>query len=600
MSYEGDIRLGDTIDLKFTTRSFTTGVPTTLAGTPVISAYPGNSTTQLTAGITLTVDFDAVTGLHNVRVVATSGNGYATATNYTLVITTGTVGGVSVVGEVVGSFSIENRSALMPVTAARTLVVDAAGLADANAVKLGPTGAGTALTARDIGASVLLSTGAGAGQLDFTAGVVKANATQWLGTAISAPNVAGTPIVDVTRWLGTTAQAPAVAGVPAVDIARIRGGLVPVPTVTGVMGVDVAYLKSIAAFGSGGAFNAMASGTADSGSTTTMVDAARTEGTVDAWKGCYLLLTSGAVSPQIRLITAFDPATDTITFAPALSGSGITTEDYVILPEAGVDVRLWQGTTLFGNQGGVLNSIASGTADSGSTTTMVDAARTEGTVDAWKGCYLLLTSGAISPQIRLITAFDPTTDTITFAPALSGSGITTENYVILPGAGVDIRLWAGSTPSALIAGRVDSNIQAAAAGVITATVAPNLDAAVSTRATQAQILSDATPFAGASIAAVKTKTDLIKQAVQKNTSFAGFHVFMTNTANEGVEGLAVSGFRLRTGDTLFAALDNPVTELDAGLYKVDLTANDLNGNEVTLGFTATGAVTREITLTLKP
>lgn len=129
MSYAGDIRLGDTIDVKFTTRSFTTGAPTTLAGTPVVSAYPGNSTTQLTAGITLTVDFDTVTGLHNVRVVATSGNGYATATNYYLVITTGTVGGVSVVGEVIGSFSIEARSAVMPTTAARTLDVTATGAA---------------------------------------------------------------------------------------------------------------------------------------------------------------------------------------------------------------------------------------------------------------------------------------------------------------------------------------------------------------------------------------------------------------------------------------------------------------------------------------
>ncbi len=127
MNYAGDIRLGDTIDVKFTSRAFSTGAPTTLAGTPVISAYPGNSTTQLTAGITLTVDFDGVTGLHNVRVVATSGNGYATATNYALVITTGTVGGVSVVGEVVGSFSIEARSALMPTVAGRTLDVAATG-----------------------------------------------------------------------------------------------------------------------------------------------------------------------------------------------------------------------------------------------------------------------------------------------------------------------------------------------------------------------------------------------------------------------------------------------------------------------------------------
>jgi hypothetical protein len=182
--YHGDIRLGDTIDIKFTTRQIS-GAPSTLSSSPVISAYPGNSTTELTAGITLSVDFDSRTGLNNVRVVASSGNGYATATNYTLVITTGTVNSVSVVGECIGSFSIEARSALMPTTAGRTAVVDANGLIDANAVKLGPTGAGTAQTARDVGASVLLSTGTGTGQIDFTSGVVKANLAQILGTALT-------------------------------------------------------------------------------------------------------------------------------------------------------------------------------------------------------------------------------------------------------------------------------------------------------------------------------------------------------------------------------------------------------------------------------
>ena len=44
---------------------------------------------------------------------------------------------------------------------------------------------GTAQTARDLGASVLLSAGTGTGQLDFTAGVVKANLAQILGTALT-------------------------------------------------------------------------------------------------------------------------------------------------------------------------------------------------------------------------------------------------------------------------------------------------------------------------------------------------------------------------------------------------------------------------------
>lgn len=135
--YHGDFRLGDTLDIKFTTRRFSTGAPYTLAGSPVISAYVGNGTTEITAGITLTVDFDSRTGLNNVRVVATSGNGFATATNVSLVITTGTVDSVSVVGEVVGTFSIENRSALMPTTAARTLDVSAGGEAGVDWANVG-------------------------------------------------------------------------------------------------------------------------------------------------------------------------------------------------------------------------------------------------------------------------------------------------------------------------------------------------------------------------------------------------------------------------------------------------------------------------------
>lgn len=107
--YHGDIRLGETIDIKFTTVS-TAGAPTQLAGSPVVSAYVDNGTTQLTAGITLTADFDSVTGLNNVRVVATAANGYARLTNVQLVVTTGTVGGASIAGYVIGTFSIECRN----------------------------------------------------------------------------------------------------------------------------------------------------------------------------------------------------------------------------------------------------------------------------------------------------------------------------------------------------------------------------------------------------------------------------------------------------------------------------------------------------------
>jgi hypothetical protein len=87
----------------------------------------------------------------------------------------------------------------------------------------------------------------------------------------------------------------------------------------------------------------LANGTSDAGgSTTTMVDAARTEAD-DIWTGAWILFTSGAVSGQCRLITNFVAATDTITFAPAVSasiGAGFT---YEILPNAGIDVQSWKG-----------------------------------------------------------------------------------------------------------------------------------------------------------------------------------------------------------------------------------------------------------------
>ena len=106
-----DITLADTIQVFFTTRAFATGIPTVLAGSPVISAYEDASLTQITAGVTLTVSHDAVVGLNRIQVVATGANGFELGKDYHLVITTGTVGGVSVVGEVVGDFQIGRGAA---------------------------------------------------------------------------------------------------------------------------------------------------------------------------------------------------------------------------------------------------------------------------------------------------------------------------------------------------------------------------------------------------------------------------------------------------------------------------------------------------------
>lgn len=106
-----------------------------------------------------------------------------------------------------------------------------------------------------------------------------------------------------------------------------------------------------------------------------------------------------------------------------------------------------------------IRSLASGVADSGTATTMVDAARTEADIDYWKGQLVLFTSGTLLGQARLVTAFDPVTDTITFAPATTVAVAVGHTYEILPAGRVDLHSWLGAVVNALITGRVDANAQ---------------------------------------------------------------------------------------------------------------------------------------------
>lgn len=305
MSYIGDFRLGDTLDVKFTTVQ-STGAPTTLSSSPVISAYPGNSTTEITAGITLTVDFDARTGLNNVRVVASGGNGYATATNYTLVITTGTVNAVSAVGYVVGEFSIENRSAVMPTTAARTLAVSAAGAADANVTLINSVSAASVTTVNaNVGTTQPINfTGTGASAL------AKSDMVDIAGAAVSTSSAQLG--VNVVNEMGTALTAVG---------AKLTRGIVD-------------------------------SGTAQSATGTTLVIRAAASFADSELVGATVVITGGTTGVgQRRVITANVGATDTLTvdtWNTTPTGT-ITYEIYASAPgstasPAPADVRAWNGT----------------------------------------------------------------------------------------------------------------------------------------------------------------------------------------------------------------------------------------------------------------
>ena len=81
----------------------------------------------------------------------------------------------------------------------------------------------------------------------------------------------------------------------------------------------------------------------------------------------------------------------------------------------------------------VIQISETGTADSGSTTTLVDTERTEALTTDHVGSVIQFTSGTLSGQSSVITSFTPGTDTIVFSPAVSTSVLVGHTYIILAG-----------------------------------------------------------------------------------------------------------------------------------------------------------------------
>jgi hypothetical protein len=103
----GDRAAGSTIHLHFTTVE-AAGTPFAWAGTPAISVYKDGGTVESTAGITIDNNFDARTGLHHVAInLSADAIFYAAGSDYGVVITSGTVNGVSIVGYVIAHFTID-------------------------------------------------------------------------------------------------------------------------------------------------------------------------------------------------------------------------------------------------------------------------------------------------------------------------------------------------------------------------------------------------------------------------------------------------------------------------------------------------------------
>lgn len=108
MMYLGDYKEGDTVYFCWSTND-KNGAAITRATNGTIKVYKDDGTTESTAGITDTEDFDGVTGIHNCKIVLTDAF-YAVGHDYSVVLVGATVDGETV-NAVLATFSIENRFA---------------------------------------------------------------------------------------------------------------------------------------------------------------------------------------------------------------------------------------------------------------------------------------------------------------------------------------------------------------------------------------------------------------------------------------------------------------------------------------------------------
>lgn len=133
MMYLGDFAEDATVSFMWSTNA-TDGSSITRSTNGTVSVYKSNSTTQTTAGITDTEDFDSLTGIHHCQIDTSADAFYAAGTEYMVVLSGATVDTKSV-NAVIAHFSIERaggalallKNATYGLSALETIVDDLEG-----------------------------------------------------------------------------------------------------------------------------------------------------------------------------------------------------------------------------------------------------------------------------------------------------------------------------------------------------------------------------------------------------------------------------------------------------------------------------------------
>ncbi len=382
-----------------------------------------------------------------------------------------------------------------PATSGRSMVVDAAGLVDANTVKVGPTGSGTAQTAGDIMADTndiqtRLPAALVSGRMDSSVGAVATG-------AITAAAIADAAI-DAATFAAGAIDAAAIA-TDAIGSAEMAASAVD-EIVNAVWDELTAEARTAGSYGQ--LVKDDINATIGSRATQTSVDNVQAD-TDNMQTRLPAALVSGRMDSSVGAM-----ANDVITAA-------------ALAQDASEEII----------------KAVSGTADAGSsTTTIVDAERTEADTDYWAGSLVLMTGGPNVGQARRISAFNATTDTITVANAFTQAVAAGNTYIILrtaaleaPGAGATD--WTSAEKNQIRdALGVDGAKTAATGG-------------------QLQVIDD---YIDTEVAAIKTKTDQLA---------------FTNVNKVDAAVLTASDFAQAAADKTWSSATRTLTSLGASLVQ---------------------------------
>jgi hypothetical protein len=283
-----------------------------------------------------------------------------------------------------------------------------------------------------------------------------------------------------------------------------------------------------------------------------------------------------------------------------------------------------------------LTALASGTAQGGTASTIQLAAGESFANDELNGNIVLIHTGTGAGQARLITDYTGATDTADVTPNWTTTPDATSQYEVIPGsmnveqivrvdatdqirdAVVDdatridasaLNTLSGHDPGATIAKAgdamtlADDAITSAKYDETTAYPIKSEDAGNTQIARTGadgdtlETISDEIDDIETAATAIQAKTDNLPDGIQKNTALNNFEFVMYDSTDHitGKIGLTVTATRSIDG-AAFGACANAVSEVANGVYKINLAAADLNGDVITLRFTAVGADDTMITI----